>query len=129
MLGACSLIPPPPHPQRTAHIRSRPRPVASTAPSGSAAAAAALRPTPAPAPPVKVVGLSEAEVRHLLGPPAATATQGPAQTWTYRSAGCRVDIAFYYDVSRSNFFALSQQRQGGGDGADCLGQIHGAGRD
>lgn len=129
-LAGCALLPPPPKPQRSAHLPPKPHPVTSTAPSGSAAAAGALhhQPPPAapPAAPVQVVGLSQDAVRRLLGPPAAEHAQGPAQTWTYEGIGCRVEIAFYYDVTRSGFFALSQQLAGGGDGETCLAQIHDA---
>ena len=73
-----------------------------------------------------VVGQSQSEVRALLGPPAARVAQGANETWTYRGPGCSAEIAFYYDVSRSAFFALSQRLTGGGGAQHCLGQIHAA---
>ncbi len=137
-LGGCALFAPPKpkpvvhHPAPVAHHA---RPPASTAPSGSAAAAGTLphpppAPAPAPAPeplaPVDVVGLSQSEVRALLGPPAARVAQGANETWTYRGPGCSAEVAFYYDVSRSAFFALSQRLTGGGGAQQCLAQVHAA---
>jgi hypothetical protein len=92
-------------------------------PQPSAAPPAAAAPGSGP---IRVVGLSQDAVRGLLGPPTAQFTQGPAQTWTYEGAGCRVEISFYYDVTRNGFFALSQRRPEGGDGSDCLARIHDA---
>jgi hypothetical protein len=142
-LAGCALIaPPPPKPPHPAPLAHHPRPPASgtpagTGPSGSAAAAAALpHPAPAPAPaapaeeplpaPIDVVGLSQSEVRTLLGPPTARVAQGANETWTYRAPGCAVEVAFYYDVSRSAFFALSQRLTGGKDAQHCLAQVHAA---
>jgi hypothetical protein len=71
--------------------------------------------------PTTVVGLSQEQVRGLLGAPAATAAHGTKQTWTYRNGSCSVDIAFYYDVTRNGFFALSHHAAGGG--GDCLSRI------
>lgn len=123
-VAGCALLPPPRKPQHAAVTHPQPHP--STAPpSGSAAAAGRLHPG-LPPPPVNVVGLSQAAVRGLLGPPAAQSSQGAAQTWTYAGAGCRVLIAFYYDVTRRDFFALSEHLAGGGEGKDCLARIHAA---
>jgi hypothetical protein len=90
---------------------------------------AAPLPAPAPAPlaPISVVGLSQAQVRDLLGVPSATSDRGPAQTWTYQGSGCSVGIAFYYDVTRRDFFALNQRADAAGQtggGENCLARIH-----
>jgi hypothetical protein len=141
----------PPHtatPRAPQHVAATKAPV-SVNPTGSAAAAGAARAKPptapetpppevqtatlappaatAPPPPlpgVAVVGLPQTQVRALLGPPATRATHGPVQTWTYRGSACAVEISFYYDVTRSEFFALSQRAESGGDAADCLAKLH-----
>ena len=135
-LGGCALLgpPPPKKPPPVAHLPQHPHPPAALPTTGSAAAAARLQPdtaAPAPsaAPPpspaqVNVIGLSEDAVRRLLGDPSGQAASGPAQTWTYDGGGCQVQIAFFYDVTRSNFFALSARQPDGGDGRDCLDRIH-----
>jgi hypothetical protein len=136
-LAGCALVAPPAgKPAHPAPLAHHPRSPPSTAPSGSAAAAGtrphpAAAPAPAPAQtplpaPLDVVGLSQSEVRTLLGPPTARAAQGANETWTYRAQGCAVEVAFYYDVSRSAFFALSQRLTGGADAQHCLAQVHAA---
>ena len=132
VLAGCSLLPPQLRPRPPAHQQPQAQhhapPAAAGVPSsGSAAAAARLHPLPTAAPAaVTVVGLSQDAVRRLLGPPATEASQGPGRTWTYDGAGCRVEIAFFYDVTRSGFFALSARRPEGGDAQDCLARIHDA---
>jgi hypothetical protein len=74
--------------------------------------------------PLQLVGLSQSEVRRLLGPPTTSATKGSAVAWIYRHAGCTVEIAFYYDVTRNGFFALSQRSTGGGEAQACLANTH-----
>jgi hypothetical protein len=73
---------------------------------------------------MQVIGLSQPDVRRLLGPPTTSSTKGAAQAWTYQRADCSVEIAFYYDVTRSGFFALSQRLTRGGEEQDCLVNIH-----
>jgi hypothetical protein len=71
-----------------------------------------------------LVGLSQPEVRQLLGPPTAISTKGAAVAWTYQHVGCTVEVAFYYDVMRNGFFALSQRRIGSGEEQACLANAH-----
>lgn len=133
-LGGCALLqphpsPPPPKPPAVAHVTPRPtvrHAAQPTAPAtGSAAAAARLHhPGAPPPPPVRVVGLSQDEVRRLLGAPSAETAEGPGRTWTYYGAGCAVTIDFFFDVTRNGFFALNQSSADGGDAAACLGGIH-----
>jgi hypothetical protein len=147
----CSLLHVPASPRRTTHLPRRPHrsvptmptgsPTAATVPSQpvpSAPAAAALPdPTPSPnptvlpvprplpnPPPLQMIGLSQSEVRRLLGPPTTSSTTGTAQAWTYQRADCRVEIAFYYDVTRSGFFALNTRLTRGGGQQDCPVKIH-----
>jgi hypothetical protein len=73
---------------------------------------------------LQLVGLSQSEVRRLLGPPTTSSTKGAAVAWIYQHAGCTVEIAFYYDVTRNGFFALSQRSLGGGEAQACLANAH-----
>jgi hypothetical protein len=68
--------------------------------------------------------MSQSDVRRLLGPPTATSTRGAAVAWTYQRAGCTIEVAFYYDVTRNGFFALSQRPIGSGDDQACLANAH-----
>jgi hypothetical protein len=111
-------------------------PPADTAAAPMGAAAAAVSPgavPPATVPPdvpptnpgpLQLVGLSQSEVRRLLGPPTASSTKGAAVAWIYQHAGCTIEIAFYYDVTRNGFFALSQRSTGGGEAQACLANAH-----
>lgn len=128
LLGGCALLarppPAPAHPvahtpYRTTHHYAAAHPHLTT---GSAAAAGRLDQGAPPAP-VAVVGLSQQEVRRLLGPPETEAGQGPSQTWTYRAEDCAVAIGFFFDVTRNGFFALSERSLAGGDTGACLGRI------
>ena len=136
LLGGCALFQPPPKPShRAAHVPPKPHPAPSTTPTGSAAAAGALHPQPsAPASaepeggpaPVRVVGWSQEAVQRLLGPPTEQNARGAGQTWRYQGRDCQVEIAFYYDVTRGDFFALSQHPTEGGEAAACLARIRAA---
>jgi hypothetical protein len=103
---------------------------AVTPPAATSAAPAAAPPgapsgTPSASPaPLQLVGLSRSEVRRLLGPPTASSTKGAAVAWIYRHAGCTIEIAFYYDVTRNRFFALSQRSTSGGDAQACVANAH-----
>jgi hypothetical protein len=121
--------PPPAQPPRMVTPRARPSPDRPM--TASRGAPVHTEPLPAPGTPpspdsprlpTAVVGLSQDQVRGLLGAPAATAAHGTKQTWTYRSGSCSVEIAFYYDVTRNGFFALSHHAAGTG-GGDCLSRI------
>jgi len=123
--------PPPAQMARTVATRARPSPDhPMTASLGAPVNTEPLSPPDTPSPPAApraptaVVGLSQDQVRGLLGAPAATAAHGAMQTWTYHSGACSLDIAFYYDVTRNGFFALSRHAAGtGAGGDDCLGRI------
>ena len=98
-----------------------PTPAPSPAPAASGASAAPTR--AAPAPPPVLVGLSEAEVEALLGPPVARATEGAGRSWRYGAGDCAVTLFFFLDVSRNAFYALDQ-KVAGPDGPDaCLRRV------
>ncbi len=107
------------------NIDATPAPVAPVAiiPQAAPPATAPAPPVAAPLP-ATVVGLSRDEVRARLGAPAVTSDSGPAQTWTYRTDGCSLYIAFFFDVTRNGFFALSQHATSPqGDQPACLARL------
>jgi hypothetical protein len=83
-------------------------------------------------PEIRLVGASRDHTAFLLGSPIAEREAAPAKVWHYRDrAGeCVVDIYFYLDVARNDFFALHYDvRNGaaeiGGEAADhCLRRIY-----
>jgi hypothetical protein len=151
-LSACTgkdfeaLFPPQDRPAAAAPDMQRRTP-ASAAPgeagNGSARTALARPPTPRPDPPapLKLIGLSRGEAEALLGRPAAEAERSPAKVWQYRAPDCTVDVYFYLDVARNEFYALHYEARGpqtaaGGtavvgrsEAADrCLRRLHDANR-
>jgi hypothetical protein len=106
----------PVHPQPAAQKPPAPEPAAPPPPA---------KPTPAEPLPTTVIGLSQADVRTLLGNPTTAGDSGPAQTWTYRAPTCTLTVAFFYDVTRSAFFALTARAEPPPE-ADCLAQVYGA---
>ncbi len=118
--------PPPPATQEPAPA-SVPAPepdTASSAAPASDAASPAVPPPSVPASPSTVVGLSQSDVRALLGEPAAAGESGPARPWTYRNPACSLIVSFFYDVTRGAFFALSAHAAPLPE-AECLGRLHG----
>lgn len=119
----------------------RAAPPAGDAGNGTTRTALVRPPTPRPEPPapLKLIGLSRSEAEILLGRPAAEAERSPAKVWQYRTAECTVDVYFYLDVARNEFYALHYEARGpqsaaGGtavvgrtEAADrCLRRIHDA---
>jgi hypothetical protein len=113
----------PPAAAPVAPVETTTMPEAPASPEAPPAAAAPAPPATPAALPTTVVGLSEDQVRARLGAPAATTDSGPAQTWTYRGDGCSLDIAFFFDVTRNGFFALSEHANAGGDNLSCLARL------
>jgi len=70
---------------------------------------AAVQPAP---PDLVLVGLSQSDMRKLLGPPAEQADTGAGQSWTYRGVGCVVRLTFFFDVSRNDFYAIDRSVSG-----------------
>jgi hypothetical protein len=112
-----------PSPSQPVASSSLSPPAGVAAPSGAAAAVPTGAPSANPAP-LHLVGLSQSEVRQLLGPPTASSTKGAAVAWIYQHAGCTIEISFYYDVTRNGFFALSQRSTGSGEAQACLANAH-----
>lgn len=138
-----ALFPPQDRPAAAAPDTQRRAPAPGEASNGSARTALARPPTPRPDPPapLKLIGLSRGEAEALLGRPAAEAERSPAKVWQYRAPDCTVDVYFYLDVARNEFYALHYEARGpqtaaGGtavvgrsEAADrCLRRLHDANR-
>lgn len=123
--GAASPAPPPsattPPKPITPVVKPAPK-VKQTPPPPAATSA----PTVA-APPISVIGLSRGDVEAVLGQPATRGNNGAGQNWTYTTDICQLQLFFFLDVQRNDFFALDQ-KIGGTDGTDagtqrCLKRI------
>ena len=74
-------------------------------------------PKPAPPPlraPIILQGLTQAEVRVLLGEPSERIDRAPGQIWTYRASRCRVDVTFLLDVRRNEALVVDDTVSGEG---------------
>jgi hypothetical protein len=135
-------LPPAPKP-RPARVARLPAAPAEKPPPGHALHSAPPEPAapesaPAvealPLPDIKLVGLSRGEAASLLGAPVEERDAAPAKIWKFTSGECVVDIYFYLDVKRNDFYALHynvQDRNGAttGEAADrCLQRIYGENR-
>jgi hypothetical protein len=84
----------------------------------------------APLPEIKLVGMSRGETSTLLGAPAEERDAAPAKIWKFAAGECAVDVYFYLDVKRNDFYALHYNVQDRnvattGDAADrCLQRIY-----
>ena len=122
VVGGCVHKPPPPPPPQPAAIELPPLPRAKPETH-----AHPNPPPPAPGPDLVLVGLSQAEIVAALGEPTLRSEEGSGQSWSYHGPHCKVDLTFFYDVSRSDFYALDRQVDGT-DGSEkaaqrCLRQI------
>lgn len=66
----------------------------------------AVEPEPAPMQEIKLLGLSRNEAAALLGTPVEERDAAPAKIWRYVGAECAVEVYFYLDVARNDFYAL-----------------------
>jgi hypothetical protein len=91
---------PPPVPVRPARARpAPPRPAPAAIPAVANAGAKKLP---------NLVGLSPDDAIAQMGPPDSTETQGAARTLIWQSGACRLQVAFFLDVSSNQLRALSQ---------------------
>lgn len=145
-LGGCGFLelrePPPPAEVPTPVVAPAPpaRPV--TTPAARSARVLPLPPPPAPGrgPEIRLVGLSRGETQALLGPPAVESERSPAKVWQYHQGDCLVDVYFYLDVARNEFYALHYEARtpaanSGGAAASptssaewCIQRVHDANR-
>ena len=70
-------------------------------------------PASPPAPPTgaipNLVGLSQSAAIARLGKPDATVAEGAAQTLIWHAGPCDLRVTFFLDVTRNQYFALSQE--------------------
>jgi hypothetical protein len=125
-------LPPAPKPRPPARVARLPSPM-EKATSTPAAQPSQPEPAPelaAPLPEIKLVGMSRGEAANLLGAPAEERDAAPAKIWKFSAGECAVDVYFYLDVKRNDFYALHynvQDRNGAttGEAADrCLQRIY-----
>lgn len=129
-VAAAPVKPPPRPPLRGTGgkpVEIRPEsPVPPEAPAAQAPALPQKTEIAALPAPVRVIGQSAASVRQKLGEPASQRTQGPARIWRYQARDCRVDVYFYLDTARGDFYALDQRLEGTAKSAElCLGSLNG----
>jgi hypothetical protein len=74
--------------------------------------------TPDDPSPVRVTGLPGKDVRTLLGEPSIQTGPSPGETWTYRSAGCEVELFLFPDVAKGGLHVLDYRVNGPGTPAD-----------
>jgi hypothetical protein len=55
-----------------------------------------------------LVGLSELAVLATVGKPDDTEAEGAGQTLIWRAGSCSLGVTFFLDVTRNQYFALSQ---------------------
>lgn len=148
--GCAELMRGPPHPASTvarrppAHRPAVARPggpaeaPGATEPAGAAPADSTVAQPGAPdavaslVAPIELVGRSRADVVRLLGEPSTRKELASGQSWTYEADGCSLEVLFFLDLSRNDFYAL-QQHMAGGDGTPagtqrCVEQIRHAHR-
>lgn len=128
-------LPPAPKP-RPSRVARLPVPVERpSAPPPAPLAQPEPEPEPKPHADIKLVGMSRGEAATLLGAPTEERDVAPAKIWKFASGECALDIYFYLDVARNDFYALHyivQDRYGvtTGEPADrCLQRIYSENRE
>lgn len=81
-----------------------------------------VSPPAPPEPPVRpelseqrLTGLTTNQVWGLLGPPSEVEQESPATVWTYRLAGCRLELFFYFDLESQEQRTLALDLEAGSD--------------
>lgn len=101
---------------------ARPKPAPPAKPAARPAPEASAAPVP-----VKLLGLSEAETRSLLGQPAEESAKPPGKVWIYRAGDCRLTVHLFPDMEKGGFYALDYTVEDGSREA-CLGKVAGEAR-
>jgi len=94
-LGACALAPDRPAPAPAALSQPAPPPAIPTIPAVAGVAHPSLSGSATAA---SLVGLSDAELSRLIGPPRWRRAESPAQVWQYQGATCVLDIYLYEEA-------------------------------
>jgi len=134
-LGACAPVTPAAGTGPAAPLPPSP-PAAPAAAAPPPAELAARPPLPVPPPrdrpdeslaPQHLVGLTEDDLRQLIGAPAAVREEPPAVLWSYSSAGCALNVFFYMDLASKTFRALTYELKpkepNGLAGGACLASL------
>lgn len=121
-LGPPMPVPKPPPPPGF-EVRLPPAPEPVPLPAVDAA-------VPAPAP--ELTGLNQRQVIAVLGQPGSESEAASAKVWEYALGDCRLEVFFYYDLARADFYAL-QYRANGEEGpapvvGQCIQQVRDAAR-
>jgi hypothetical protein len=109
-------------------LAAAPPPPAPTAVTPAIATPVSLPPVTLPggAEAAKLKGLSAVQVKSVLGQPAYTRRDAPAEIWQYRGRACTLDV-FLYDTNGTATVAHSAVRSQGGavSEKDCLDELLG----
>jgi hypothetical protein len=140
-LAACAPAPAEQHAATVAQVPARPAPPPQAVATPAAATPAppqeaALAPIPVPPPrerpdqslaPERLVGLSEEDIKRLIGDPGGVREEPPAVVWSYSSARCGLNVFFYMDMATQTFRALTYELKpkalDGLAGSACLGSL------
>ena len=108
----------------------------AAAPAQAPPQEAALAPRPVPPPrerpeqsiaPERLVGLSEEDIKQLIGDPTGIREEPPAVVWSYSSARCGLNVFFYMDMATQTFRALTYELKpkepDGLGGSACLASL------
>lgn len=93
---------PRPRPTRVARLPApseRAQPQASETPQAGQLESASI-------PEIRLLGMSRSDAAALLGAPLEERDAAPAKIWRYAGAECAVELYFYLDVARNDFYAL-----------------------
>lgn len=87
---------------------------------------------PDPPPPEPLIGLDEAGIARLLGPPTEQVARAPGKMWLYKKAGCRLDLSLYPDIETRVYRTLAYEVSSD-DNSDrgkrlCLSQLQSSAR-
>jgi hypothetical protein len=123
MLGGCMEAAPPATPVRT---RPAPAPAANPARPPLPVALPKEREKQAIDPQI-LMGLTEAEMRTLLGDPTTVRPEPPALIWSYASQQCVVDLYFYLELASETYktvtFEMTPKEPHGLSGGACLASV------
>src|SRR5882724_7833431 len=87
-----------------------------------AAKAPKTTPTPAATPDIELIGLSQPQAVELFGTPSEQTDRDGGKSWTWRAPRCAVELLFYLDLSRNDYYVLDR-RVFGTDGSEREAQL------
>jgi len=81
----------------------------------------ATKQTTAATPDIELIGLSQPQAVELFGMPSEQTDRDGGKTWTWRAPRCAVELLFYLDLSRNDYYVLDH-RVLGTDGSERQAQ-------